>query len=46
MNIEVLPHDFFKLQTPKFLGHSVHFWANVMLRQPPVRASRASPSKK
>ena len=24
----------------------IHFWANVMLRQPRVRASRASPAQK
>ena len=66
MNVEVLPHDFCKLQPQKLYENvqgpfcqagklfsaeiwkmaKCHFWANVMLRQSRLRASRASPAQK
>ena len=66
MNVEVLPHDFCKLQPlklyrivqePFFQAWKLfsaeiwkmlecHFWANVMLRQSRLWASRASPAQK
>ena len=66
MNLEVLPHDFCKLQPLKlkkivqkpfcqawklFFAEiwkmlKCHFWAYVMLRQPHIWASRASPAQK
>ena len=66
MNVEVLPHDFCKLQPLKLYKivqepfcqarklfsaeiwkmAECHFWADVMLRQSHLRASRASPAQK
>ena len=55
MNVEFLPHDFCKLQPPKLYKNAqepfwemaeCHFWADVMLRQSRVCASRSSPAQK